>query len=48
MCVMGIKDAVITVRVTRKLKEELAKYRVNVSEVLRKALKEETAQENLK
>jgi len=41
MCVTGMKDATITVRVPRKLKEELAKYRVNVSEVLRRALEEE-------
>ena len=33
--------ATITVRVSRKVKEELARYRVNVSEVLRRALEEE-------
>ena len=27
-----MKDAIITVRVSRKVKEELAKYKVNVSE----------------
>jgi len=36
-----MKDATVTVRVSRKLKEELAKYGVNVSEVLRRALEEE-------
>jgi len=35
-----MKDATITVRVPRKLKEELAKYRVNVSEVIRRSLEE--------
>ena len=44
-CVIGMKDATITVRVPRKLKEELAKYRVNVSEVLRRALEEEVRKE---
>jgi len=36
-----MKDTTITVRVPRKLKEELAKYGVNVSEILRRALEEE-------
>lgn len=36
-----MNDATITVRVPRKIKEELAKYRVNLSEVLRRALEEE-------
>ena len=45
MCVTGMKDATITVRVLRKLKGELAKYGVKVSEVLRKALEEEVRKE---
>jgi len=36
-----MKDATITVRVPRRLKEELARYGVNVSEVVRKSLEEE-------
>jgi len=36
-----MKDARITVRVPRKLKEELAKYGINVSEVIRRSLEEE-------
>ena len=36
-----MKDVTVTVRVSRKLKGELAKYGVNVSEVLRRALEEE-------
>ena len=36
-----MKDATVTVRVSRKLKEELAKYGINVSDVLRRALEEE-------
>jgi len=43
VCVTEMKDATITVRVPRKLKEELARYGVNVSEVLRRALEEEEA-----
>jgi len=40
-----MKDATITVRVLRKLKEELAKYGVKVSEVLRRALEVEVRKE---
>lgn len=36
-----MKDVTITVRISSKLKEELAKYGVNLSEVVRKALEDE-------
>ena len=41
VCVTEMKDATITVRVPRKLKEELARYGVNVSKVIRRSLEEE-------
>ncbi|MCD6368542.1 MAG: type II toxin-antitoxin system CcdA family antitoxin [Thermoproteales archaeon] len=36
-----MKNTTITVRVSRELKGELAKYGINVSEVVRRALEEE-------
>ncbi len=36
-----MSDAIISVRVSRELKEELKKYGVKVSEVIKRALEEE-------
>jgi len=42
-----MKDATITVRVSEKLKEELRRYRVNLSEIVRESLKEEVRKRRL-
>lgn len=43
-----MSDAIITVRVSKELREELKKYGVRVSEVVRKALEEELRRIKLK
>jgi len=42
-----MKDATITVRVSQKLKEDLRRYRVNLSEIVRESLKEEVRKRRL-
>lgn len=41
------KDVTITIRVPKKIKEELAKYGVKMSEVVRRALEEEIKRRKL-